>query len=102
MRIFWQVAQEQTLQQRSSESSLHAEVTMQNPIVTAMHTKTLDVTRQQLTVYAINITPEINASFISIRICYRRHEKLAKEGSISIQVWPITSHKMVAVSSSRR
>ena len=71
MRIFWQVAQEQTLQQRSSESSLHAQVTMQNQIVTAMHPKTLDVTRHQLTVYAIKITTEINASFISIRICYK-------------------------------
>jgi hypothetical protein len=41
-----------------------------------MHTETLKYIGQYLTVYAIDVTPEINAVFISLTICYRSHEEL--------------------------
>jgi hypothetical protein len=43
-----------------------------------MHTGTLKYIGQYLTVYAIDVTPEIDAVFISLTICYGGHEELWK------------------------
>ena len=45
-----------------------------------------------LTVYAIDITPEINTAFISLRICYRSHEEL-QDWIMDIQLWTMMYHK---------
>jgi hypothetical protein len=66
------------------------EVAMQHQMLTLIQSKALNIEPEELTVYPINITPEINTAFISIRICYRRHKKLGRNETISIQIWPVT------------